>query len=653
MADLGKAYVQIVPSAKGISNSIRGQLDPEAQAAGTSAGAGIASKIKGAIKVAAIGAAVTKSIKEGARYEQAVGGIETLFKKSSDTMIKYANEAWKTAGISANDYMEQSTSFAAALMKSLGGDSKKAAEAANQAVIDMSDNANKMGTDIASIQMAYQGFSRGQYQLLDNLKIGYGGTKTEMERLLSDAEKLTGVKYDINNLSDVYEAIHAIQNELGITGTTALEASTTISGSFASMKAAASNFMAQLVAGENIAQATTDVIKSAAIFAIGNLVPALAELMMNLPQALISGLSAALPSMKQGFVTMLTKMLGESAGEAAKNANIAEMWEILKAKFVERLSSIEDIASQLWASFKAKFTEKFPSIADSANEFIGNFAKGLLNGISLLIEKFSVVMQNIYAFLQENRPMIMKKGGELLGHLITGILAALPKLLVAVGKLVITMLGGFDDLVKQLPIMGWNLMIGFFKGLTAPLVEKTRELVANVKAKLAALKTAVASIWSSIKATTASVWESIKNTISDKISAAKDKVKSIIDKIKSFFPLKIGRILSSFKLPRVDVTAKTGVLGIKYPSFSVHWNAKGAIFDRPTVLQGLGEAGPEAAIPLTTFWQKMDAMTEANRFDYDRLWAMLDAIGDRLDIEIDVDGREVGRQLKRMGVMFR
>lgn len=178
-----------------------------------------------------------------ADYEQLVGGVETLFKDSSGIVENYANNAYKTAGLSANDYMETVTSFSASLLQSLDGDTAKVAEVSNMAVTDMADNANKMGTDMSSIQNAYQGFAKQNYTMLDNLKLGYGGTKSEMERLLSDAQKISGVKYDISNLNDVYQAIHVVQGELGITGTTAKEASTTIQGSVSAMKSAWQNML--------------------------------------------------------------------------------------------------------------------------------------------------------------------------------------------------------------------------------------------------------------------------------------------------------------------------------------------------------------------------------------------------------------------------
>ena len=196
----------------------------------------------GAVTTAIVGIG-TASIKSYADLEQNIGGVETLFKTSADKVIKNAENAYKTAGMSANEYMSIVTGFSASLLQSLGGDTEKAADVANMALIDMSDNANKMGTSMASIQYAYQGFAKQNYTMLDNLKLGYGGTKEEMQRLLSDAQKLTGVKYDITNLNDVFQAIHVIQGELGITGTTAKEAEETISGSIASMKSAWDNFL--------------------------------------------------------------------------------------------------------------------------------------------------------------------------------------------------------------------------------------------------------------------------------------------------------------------------------------------------------------------------------------------------------------------------
>ncbi|MBS4947534.1 MAG: PblA [Streptococcus mitis] len=292
--ELGKAYVQIIPSAKGISGMIQKEMGGEVASAGVSAGESLGSKMMGAVSgviaAAGIGQAIGASITEGAALQQSLGGVETLFKDSADKVKGFANEAYKTTGLSANAYMENVTGFSASLLQSLGGDTDKAAETANMAMIDMSDNANKMGTSMESIQLAYQGFAKQNYTMLDNLKLGYGGTKQEMQRLLSDAEKLTGVKYDMNNLSDVYSAIHAIQENLDITGTTAREAATTFTGSFESMKAAAQNVLGKLSLGEDIQPALQALMETTSTFLFGNLIPMIGNILKQIPNLILGGI---------------------------------------------------------------------------------------------------------------------------------------------------------------------------------------------------------------------------------------------------------------------------------------------------------------------------------------------------------------------------
>lgn len=306
--ELGQAYVQIMPSARGISGKIKAAISPEVESAGQSAGETLGGRMvslaKKAIAVAGIGKFFSASIMEGANLQQSLGGIETLFKGSADTVKKYANEAYKTTGLSANAYMENVTGFSASLLQSLGGDTRKAADVANMAMIDMADNSNKMGTSMDRIQDAYQGFAKQNYTMLDNLKLGYGGTKTEMERLLADATKLTGVKYDINNLSDVYQAIHAIQENLDITGTTAKEAATTFTGSFSAMKAAAQNVLGNLALGKDIGPSLHSLYETAKTFLVGNLIPMIGNVLKGIPH-LIYGI------LQDG----LTAVFGEGVAE--------------------------------------------------------------------------------------------------------------------------------------------------------------------------------------------------------------------------------------------------------------------------------------------------------------------------------------------------
>ena len=291
MADtsIGKAYVQIIPKADGISGEMENLLGDGAKKSGESAGKTMGSSMLGAIKKIAVAAGVTKiigdTINAGADLQQSFGGLDTLYGEAADTAKEYAYQA-AAMGISANDYAEQAVSFGAALKSAFGGDVVKAADSADMAISDMADNAAKMGTPIESLQNAYQGFAKGNYTMLDNLKLGYGGTKEEMERLLADAEKLSGQEYDMSNLGDVYEAIHVIQEDLGLTGVAAQEASETFSGSFGAMKAAAQNVMADLALGEDIRPSLNALARSVKTFLVNNLLPMLANMAKQIPTIL-------------------------------------------------------------------------------------------------------------------------------------------------------------------------------------------------------------------------------------------------------------------------------------------------------------------------------------------------------------------------------
>ena len=349
MADIAKAYVQVIPSAEGIKSNLESQFS----SAGTSGGNAMQKAFKKVVTKAALttaAVAVTKGItnitKQAvnayADYEQMVGGIETLFgtggkslkeyaesvgtsmgaaatdyirlQEAQNTVLANANNAYKTAGLSANDYMETVTSFAASLKQSFADTpegAQQAAAAADQAVVDMADNANKMGTSMEDIQNAYQGFAKQNYTMLDNLKLGYGGTKTEMQRLLADAQELTGVEYDIDNLSDVYAAIHAIQTDLGITGTTAAEAETTITGSMNAMKAAWENLLTAAGSGSGIDTAMQNLMTSAGTFA-QNIVPVIVNALtgiVNALPALIPAVTALIPQITSALITNIPALI--------------------------------------------------------------------------------------------------------------------------------------------------------------------------------------------------------------------------------------------------------------------------------------------------------------------------------------------------------
>lgn len=386
--EIAQAYVQLIPSARGITGKIQSLLNPEASAAGQSAGQSLGSSLVGVmtkvIAAAGIGKAFSAALNEGASLQQSLGGIETLFKGSADKVKGYANEAYKTTGLSANAYMENVTGFSASLLQSLGGDTDKAAETANMAMIDMSDNANKMGTSMESIQMAYQGFAKQNYTMLDNLKLGYGGTKQEMQRLLADAEKLTGVKYDINNLSDVYNAIHAIQENLDITGTTAKEAASTFSGSFESMKAAAQNVLGKLALGENILPSLQALAETTSTFLFDNFFPMVGNILSGLGLVLTEGISQ-----------IASQLFGDAFG-----------------------SAVYDQLSRVTGIFQTFFDMIFGSLSKQDNidilTMLG-FSEGAANQIVNIADNIRVTFENIGVVAGNVASIVIDFVGDLLG----------------------------------------------------------------------------------------------------------------------------------------------------------------------------------------------------------------------------------------------
>ena len=379
--EIAQAYVQLIPSARGITGKIQSILDPEASAAGQSAGQSLGSSLVSVmtkvIAAAGIGKAFSAAISEGAALQQSLGGIETLFKGSADKVKGYANEAYKTTGLSANAYMENVTGFSASLLQSLGGDTNKAAETANMAMIDMSDNANKMGTSMGSIQLAYQGFAKQNYTMLDNLKLGYGGTKQEMERLLNDAQKLTGVKYDINNLSDVYNAIHAIQENLDITGTTAKEAASTFSGSFESMKAAAQNVLGKLALGENILPSLHALLKTTSTFLFDNFLPMVGNIFSDLGLVLTEGISQ-----------IASQLFGDAFGSAVFDqlARVTGIFETFFDMIFGSLSKQDNIDILNTIGFSEEAATQIVNIADNIRVTFENIGVVASNVASIVVD---------------------------------------------------------------------------------------------------------------------------------------------------------------------------------------------------------------------------------------------------------------------------
>ena len=435
----------------------------------------IGSAVNAAVKAsaAAVGAASagvaalgTACINAYADYEQLVGGVETLFKDSADTIQTYADNAYKTAGLSANEYMETVTSFSASLLQSLDGDTEKAAAAADLAITDMADNANKMGTAMESIQYAYQGFAKQNYTMLDNLKLGYGGTKEEMQRLLADAEKLSGVKYDLSSYADIVEAIHVIQTEMGITGTTAKEASTTIQGSVASMKAAWANLMVGMADDTQ----DFDLLLSNFIESIGtvadNLLPRIGiviEGMGKLVAGLAPEIASALPTLTNELLPNLVELGVQSISALVQG--IQENGDSLAAGALSIVGTLAEGIAEL-----------LPMVADTAASLVVSLADGLTESlpdiIPIAIETISTLVEN----LTENANTIIDAGIQIILALGEGLIAALPQLIETVPQIVINIANVINDNAPKLV----DTALYLITRLAVGLVQAIPTLVANI-----------------------------------------------------------------------------------------------------------------------------------------------------------------------------
>lgn len=406
--ELGKAYVQIVPSAQGIKSALTEMFDEETDGLGEQTGQSIGQELVGTLKkviaAAGIGKIISDSINMGGALQQSLGGVETLFKDSADTVKEYAAQAYRTVGLSANDYMEQTTSFAASLLSSVSQDTDAAAQLANMAMVDMADNANKMGTDMQDIQNAYQGFAKQNYTMLDNLKLGYGGTQAEMQRLLNDATKISGVKYDLGNLADMYSAIHIIQQEMDITGTTAKEAATTLTGSFAAMKAAAENVMGNWSTGADLTEPLQALADTAQTFLVDNLLPMIGNVLAGIPEIVYS----LVPELLQTGTELLSS---------------------LAQGFTEGIPEFFSTALPQLLAFTDQLRDNAASFVDAGLNLITQLLNGLIAGLPDLIAYVPDIIINICGIINDNMPKILGEGVAIIVQLVVGIVKAVPDLL--------------------------------------------------------------------------------------------------------------------------------------------------------------------------------------------------------------------------------
>lgn len=534
--------------------------------------------------VAALG---TACINAYADYEQLVGGVETLFKDSADTIQTYADNAYKTAGLSANEYMETVTSFSASLLQSLDGDTEKAAAAADLAITDMADNANKMGTAMESIQDAYQGFAKQNYTMLDNLKLGYGGTKEEMQRLLADAEKLSGVKYDLSSYADIVEAIHVIQTEMGITGTTAKEASTTIQGSVASMKAAWANLMVGMADDTQ----DFDLLLSNFIESIGtvadNLLPRIGVVIEGIGK-LVAGLApeiaSALPTLTNELLPNLVELGVQSISALVQGiqengdslaAGALSIVGTLAEGIAELLPMVADTAASLAVSLADGLTESLPNIIPVAIETISTLVEnltenantvieagiqiilalgeGLIAALPQLIETVPQIVINIANVINDNAPKLVDTALYLITRLAVGLVQAIPTLVVNIPKIIEAIVAAF--MAFQWLNLGKQLIDGVANGVKKAgesMATAAKNTFSKFKSKLAGVE--VASELKNIgKHIIDGIVGGIKNSLS-KIANIAGKIKdTLLSKLKGLF-----KIASPSKLMKEEVGAYIG-----------------------------------------------------------------------------------------------
>ena len=451
---------------------------------------------------------------------------------------------------------------------------------------------------------------------MDNLKLGYGGTKTEMQRLLADAQKLTGVEYNIDNLGDVYEAIHVIQGDLGLTGVAAAEASETFSGSFEAMKASASNLLGAIALGENVSPMMMKFVKSVNTFVVGNLLPMLGTVAKSIPQVISAGIIAGRSFLVREGPTMINKLVSAIQTAIPKLITLGlKLLTSIQTGIVNNLPALMNTANSIITNIGTWITENLPIMIDTGKHLLAKLIDGIVSVIPTLATAASNIITNIANFLAANLPTIGEKGGQLLQVLATKIISAIPQVIAAAAKIAVAI---GKALVKLAPIAlkaAVSLIKGLVSGIKAggavckvaakqlidtKIMPHIKAMKEKVKGVLDKVKSTMATTWENIKSTATSVWNTIKSAITKPIEEAKTNVSNAISTIKNFFPISAGKIFTGLKLPHFTVTGGKAPWGIggmgEKPTFKVDWYKKAMgtpyIFDKPTLF-GAGEAGDE------------------------------------------------------------
>lgn len=536
-SDVDKGFSETSSKAESLAGKLKGGL-------ATAAKVGAAALAAAATGVAAL---TKSSIDQYAEYEQLVGGVDTLFKTASDKVQEYAANAYKTAGMSANEYMDTVTSFSASLLQSLGGDTDKAAQKADQAITDMADNANKMGTGMEMIQNAYQGFAKQNYTMLDNLKLGYGGTKEEMERLLADAEKLSGQKFDISSYSDIVDAIHVVQTEMGITGTTAAEAASTIEGSGGSAKAAWANLITGIADDNADLDTLIGNFVSSVETAAGNIIPRVSAILGGISQLVTSASTTIIPMVITTITDNLPSLLQAAAAlvgalgqgiidslPAITQAAIDILF-FLSNGLIENLPTLIDGIVQVTMTIVQMLTSPdfLTQLIETAILLITTLAQGLIDAIPQLIAAVPLIIGNLLAAIIVELPNIIQMGIDLLFALIDGIIKCIPELVAAVPTLIIAFINGIVNNLDKIILAGPQIIVSLITGIIGAIPE----LIAAVPRIIAAIADTIRNYdWGGIgknivrglKNGIAGMWGNIKSWFSDKVNGLVSGVKKIL-----------------------------------------------------------------------------------------------------------------------------
>ena len=518
--------------------------------------------VAGAAAATAVTALVSKSVGAFADYEQLTGGVETLFgaggrsveeyaqsvgKSVSDIQGKYdslmsaqnavlenANKAYMTAGMSANEYMDTVTGFSASLISSLGGDTNKAADYANSALVDMSDNANKMGTDMESIKNAYQGFAKQNYTMLDNLKLGYGGTQEEMKRLLSDAEKLTGQRYDISSFADITQAIHAIQTQMDITGTTAKEASTTISGSWGSLKAAFQNVLVGLTTGGDMFDQSLDALINTAVTFGQNIIPAIKGALSGIGY-LIEGLAPVIGETIPPLINDLAPTLANSA---------VSLISSLVNGLTQNATQFSECLSNMIIVAVAGISTVVPQLLDAASKIVSNLMQGLTNSMPQIVNGAVTLIEGLVDGLVDNVPLLVMGAVQLVASLANGLIANLPRIIDAGVNLITGIVSASYSMMPQIIQNGMQLVVNLAVGLVRAIPQLIAALPRITGAIVKGFKSVnwfdlglqlIKSIWEGIKSIGSEMWNGVKEKTSELWGGVKNAVSEKLNNIKSAY----------------------------------------------------------------------------------------------------------------------